>query len=295
MRPRNHSASVRPEPRDTLFRDKRLTQYAAKERCENANEGSGLHASQFNDADPTETGVRFSSQAGILRVAGHGWVPYPDMERRSGHRPYARSESRRTPYQQRVYGSFVNPSRLPREEYNDGNFRGANSVRTDGEPMLVTTPYGGETDDKEGRPIIATSHARPEEVGEQGRDKRVSHRDGYEFHHRADYNDPPQCAHRVPHHSSPRLAKIDSYSDQGSESLEGFFDQVKEYTTFYGWDRQEACCQVCAHLKYTALSYVKRALFAPCSWEKILTTGLDGHLQGPVPFQATAQHRGNIY
>ncbi len=40
----------------------------------------------------------------------------------------------------------------------------------------------------------------------------------------------------------------------GSESLEGFFDQVEEYTTFYGWDGQEACCQACVHLRNTGLS-----------------------------------------
>ncbi len=35
VHPRDHSASVRSEPRNTLLRDKRLAQYAAKERCEN--------------------------------------------------------------------------------------------------------------------------------------------------------------------------------------------------------------------------------------------------------------------
>ncbi len=69
------------------------------------------------------------------------------------------------PYQQRVYGPFANPSRLPREQYNDGNYRGANNVRIEGEPMPVTTPYGGETDDEEGRPFIAAPHTRPEETG----------------------------------------------------------------------------------------------------------------------------------
>ncbi len=81
VRPRDHSASVRPEPRDTLLRDKRLDQDAAKERHENAREELGSHTGQFDDADPEETGVRLPSQASILRGAGRGWVPYPDMER----------------------------------------------------------------------------------------------------------------------------------------------------------------------------------------------------------------------
>ncbi len=76
FRPHDHSASVRPETRDTLLRDKRLAQYAAKERRENAKDQLGSHVGQLDDGDPAETGVRFSSQAGILRGACHGWVPY---------------------------------------------------------------------------------------------------------------------------------------------------------------------------------------------------------------------------
>ncbi len=64
----DYSASVRPEPRDTVLRDKRLAQYADKDE-------QGSLVGQFDDADPVETGVRFSSQAGILRGAGHGGVP----------------------------------------------------------------------------------------------------------------------------------------------------------------------------------------------------------------------------
>ncbi len=62
---------------------------------------------------------------------------------------------------------------------------------------------------------------------------------------------------------------MDSYSGQGSESLEGFFDQVEEYTAFYGWDGRDACRQVHAHLKNTVLSYVKCAPFAPRTWEEL--------------------------
>ncbi len=80
--------------------------------------------------------------------------------------------------------------------------------------------------------------------------KRLVHEDEMRDHLG---NDPPRGAPRVPHHSSPRLAKMDSCSGQRSESLEGFFDQVKEYIAFYGWDGQEACRQGCAHLKNTAL------------------------------------------
>ncbi len=73
----------------------------------------------------------------------------------------------------------------------------------------------------------------------------------------------------MPHHPIPRLAKMDSYSGQGSESLKGFFDQVEEYPAFYGWDEQEACHQARVLLKNTALSYVKCAPLAPCIWEEL--------------------------
>ena len=88
-------------------------------------------------------------------------------------------------------------------------------MRIEHEPRLVNTPYGGETDDEEIHPALATPRTRPEGTGVRGRDERLSCRDGYEFHRRADYNDLPRGANRVPHHSTPRLAKMDSYSGQG--------------------------------------------------------------------------------
>ncbi len=72
----------------------------------------------------------------------------------------------------------------------------------------------------------------------------------------------PECL-ITPHPGWP------SYSGQGSESLEGFFDQVEEYTAFYGWDGQEACHQARAHLKNMALSYVKCTPFAPRTCEEL--------------------------
>ncbi len=140
-----------------------MAQYAAKERRENARDESESHIGQFDDADPEETRGRFSSQAGILRGAGHGWIPNPDtrlssqasilrgaghgwilgpdVERRLGSRPYVGSESRRTPYPTRVYWPFANPSLMGREEYNDCNHQGANNVRIGDEPVAVNAPY----------------------------------------------------------------------------------------------------------------------------------------------------------
>ncbi len=90
--------------------------------------------------------------------------------------------------QQRVYGPFTNPSRQPREEYNDGNYQGATKGRPEGEPMPVVTPYDGETDDDDGRPVLAAARSRPDIVGEWGPDERISHCDGYDLHHRVDFS-----------------------------------------------------------------------------------------------------------
>ncbi len=80
---------------------------------------------------------------------------------------------------------------MVRDEHNDCNYKGANNVRIGDELVAVTTPYRGETDDEEGRPVPVAPGTRPEETAVPGRDGRPSRRDGYEFHRRADYNDPP--------------------------------------------------------------------------------------------------------
>ncbi len=92
VRPRDYSAPARSETTDTHLRDRRLAQYAAKERRENARDESELLIGQYDYADPEETRGWFSSQAGILQGTGHGWIPCPDLERRPGYRPYSRSE-----------------------------------------------------------------------------------------------------------------------------------------------------------------------------------------------------------
>ncbi len=88
-------------------------------------------------------------------------------------------------------------------------------MHIEGEPVAVVTPYGGEIDDDDGRPVIATPCARPEEGGEGGPGERISRCVGYDLHRMADFNNPPRGAPQVPHHSTPRLAKMASYSRQG--------------------------------------------------------------------------------
>ena len=53
---RDYSAPTRLETTDTRLRDRRLAQYAARERRETANDESELHVGQFDDAEPEETG-----------------------------------------------------------------------------------------------------------------------------------------------------------------------------------------------------------------------------------------------
>ncbi len=53
--------------------------------------------------------------------------------------------------------------------------------------------------------------------------------------------------------------------------MEGFFDQVEKFMAFYRRDEQETCRQARAHLKNTALSYLKRVPFTPRPWEELKT------------------------
>ncbi len=50
-----------------------------------------------------------------------------------------------------------------------------------------------------------------------------------------------------------------------------FSDQVDELSWFYLWDEQETCRQARAHLRGTALTYVRHAPFPPRMWEELKT------------------------
>ena len=49
----------------------------------------------------------------------------------------------------------------------------------------------------------------------------------------------------------------------GSVMIDTFSDQVDELSWFYQWDEQETCRQARAHLRGTALAYVRHAPFLP--------------------------------
>ena len=65
------------------------------------------------------------------------------------------------------------------------------------------------------------------------------------------------------------LAKMQDFQGEGSDRLDLFFDHVEELADFYRWDGRETCRQARAHLKGTALAYVKRAPFQPSTWEEL--------------------------
>ena len=75
----------------------------------------------------------------------------------------------------------------------------------------------------------------------------------------------------VPARANPvaHLAKMQDFQGEGSDRLDSFFDHVEELADFYRWDERETCRQAHAHLRGTALAYVKRAPFQPLSWEEL--------------------------
>ena len=75
----------------------------------------------------------------------------------------------------------------------------------------------------------------------------------------------------VPARANPvaHLAKMQDFQGEGSDRLDSFFDHVEELVDFYRWDKREMCQQARAHLRGTALAYVKHAPFQPRSWEEL--------------------------
>ncbi len=83
----------------------------------------------------------------------------------------------------------------------------------------------------------------------------------------------PQPAHDawVPPRPSPvaHLAKMQDFQGEGRDRVDVFFDHVEELADFYHWDGRETCRQARAHLRGTALAYVKRAPFQPRTWKEL--------------------------
>ncbi len=75
----------------------------------------------------------------------------------------------------------------------------------------------------------------------------------------------------VPARANPvdLLAKMQDFQGEGNDRLDSFFDHVEKLAHFYRWDECETCRQARAHLRGTALAYVKRVPFQPRSWEEL--------------------------
>ncbi len=75
----------------------------------------------------------------------------------------------------------------------------------------------------------------------------------------------PAADRVMPHRPAPiaRLAKIDAFKGEGNGQLDTFFDQEEEFAAFFHWGEHEPCREARAHLRGTALAYVKRAPFLP--------------------------------
>ena len=90
--------------------------------------------------------------------------------------------------------------------------------------------------------------------------------------HKGRYAAPPRAHDAwVPQRPGPvvHLAKMQDFQGEGSDWLDSFFDHVGELAVFYQWDGRETCPQARAHLRGTALAYVKRAPFQPRTWEEL--------------------------
>ncbi len=62
---------------------------------------------------------------------------------------------------------------------------------------------------------------------------------------------------------------MQDFQGEGSDRLDIFFDHVEELADFYRWGERETCHQARAHLRGTALAYVKQAPFQPRCWEEL--------------------------
>ncbi len=125
------------------------------------------------------------------------------------------------------------------------------------------------------------SLAHPDVTGEY--QERLSHRDWYEAPNRPTPAPLPRhrglgtpqlpIVDRGPARPYPqvRLAQMEDFQGDGIVTLDMFSDEVDVLSRFYNWDEQESCRQAQAHLRGTALAYVRRAPLPPCTWEELKT------------------------
>ncbi len=84
---------------------------------------------------------------------------------------------------------------------------------------------------------------------------------------------------------------MQDFQGEGSDRLDAFYDHVEELADFYHWDERETCRQARAHLRGTALAYVKWAPFRPCCWEGLKALLLKRFLPRDLTATYKAQFR----
>ncbi len=293
MRPRDTRPRTAPvNDGATALRDKRLADYEAR-----------LNHSQARPTATTEIGDERSDPVaatggGILRGAGHGYLLQPQCASRPSRLATNVTDSPWARHQQRAQNLSQAPTRpsgavyrdvhyrdpglehegtipcqqqfVPRQRYQTSMETPDDASETDAQPEFVPLPRSTGT------------QPQPPHYGDVDyRGERRSRRDWYEMPQRA----PRECEPPVGRYEAPRhfdgayvparanpvahLAKMQDFQGEGNDRLDSFFDHVEELADFYRWDERETCRQARAHLRGTALAYVKRAPFQPRSWEEL--------------------------
>ncbi len=293
-RPRQTAERMAPiDDGATALWDRRLAEYEARLQNSRAR-ASAAHDAGYRDPEPTAV-----MGAGLLRGTGHVYLLHPDRVSRpprlaadTTDGPWARHRQqaqRLTPSQPRL----VNATQCGAQE-RVVEMIGARMHRLPAPrpvnlcPMEMPDSPSPEEDTDEGfvgysaLPQGIRPQPRPHQYVEPTRSgERLSQRDQFEMPRQANHEDvpyvgryaaPPRAQDAwVPQLPGPveHLAKMQDFQEQGSDRLDSFFDHVEELADFYRWDGRETYRQARAHLRGTALAYVKRAPFQPRTWEEL--------------------------
>ncbi len=281
------SASLHRERVSTTLRDKRLAEYEARlNRLSNQNAGV---KKQVDKADGTtiiggpdadyryDTRRAVSAQpmfrdsrvtASVLDQEDGSWVRHQLRAKQ-----ITNNENRQT---ERARDHEKGPTHIGPYAY--APVSGHERPRDPTQPLYDARLAEDSVDEEPqpNSPVRQRFHAIPIARGE-----RMSRRDRYDGLDRANPEFFPQPAREyaplepadrmMPNRPVPiaRLAKMDVFKVEGNDQLDTFFDQVEEFAAFFHWDERETCRQARAHLRGTALAYVKRARFPPRSWDEL--------------------------
>ncbi len=252
---------------DTALRDRRLANYEAKLK-------------QEEPVSPVPTAV---VSASAPRGAEHYQMVYPGTGSASDPLRVGKTASPWTRHQECAHRL----SARPEQPSAGGHYMGEDIPCVNARSV----PRYDKTSDDDGYPAGFHAQSRlgthepnlahPDAT--RGYPEWPPHRDWYEAANRPtpapmprtrEFNVPqPHVVDRGPGRPYPqvRLAQMQDFQGDGSVMLDMFSDQVDELSRFYNWDEQETCRQARAHVRGTALAYVRRAPFPPRTWEELKT------------------------